>query len=323
MNHTTQIINLTAIIPEDCAGLRVDQAIARLFPEHSRMRLQSWLRENQVTIDGKFMLPREKVKGGEQVIIHATILPTDSWSAEPIALDVIYEDDSLLVINKPVGLVIHPAVGNRQGTLLNALLHKEPQLENLPRAGIVHRLDKDTSGILVVAKTLIAHTHLVRQLQERTIEREYRAIVCGVMTAGGTVDAPIGRHPRQRTKMAVVSDGKPAVTHYRVLERFRAHTYIKVSLETGRTHQIRVHMAHIHYPLVGDSTYNVRSYSPAGAIPELLVALRQFHRQALHAYRLQLTHPETNEIMAWTAPVPHDMEALLEILKLDREKNVK
>jgi 23S rRNA pseudouridine1911/1915/1917 synthase len=319
MNNTPQHINLRSIIPPDYAGLRLDQAIAKLFPEHSRARLQEFIRKKQVSVNGEYKRPRDKVNGGEEIIIEAELKPEQSWLPQMIALDVIYEDETLLVINKPVGLVVHPAVGNRAGTLLNALLHHADALVNLPRAGIVHRLDKDTSGIMVVAKTLTAHTNLVKQLQKRGIEREYRAVVCGVMTAGGTIKASIGRHPTQRTKMAVVSSGKNAITHFRVLEKFRAHTYIKVNLETGRTHQIRVHMAHSHYPLLGDATYNHRIYLPAGATSELLTELQGFRHQALHAYRLQLVHPETQETMSWSAPLPNDFIHLLDILRADYE----
>lgn len=317
MNNTPHHINLHSIIPADYAGLRLDQAIAKLFPEHSRARLQEFIRKKQVQVNGEFKRPRDKVNGGEEIIIDAEIEPEQTWSAQMIALSIIYEDDFLLVINKPVGLVVHPAVGNRAGTLLNALLHHAPALSTLPRAGIVHRLDKGTSGIMVVAKTLTAHTSLVKQLQKRVIEREYRAVVCGVMTAGGTIDAPIGRHPTQRIKMAVIRSGKDAITHFRVLEKFRAHTYIKVNLETGRTHQIRVHMAHSHYPLLGDATYNHRIYLPAGASSELLKELQGFRHQALHAYRLQLVHPETQETMSWLAPLPEDFMTLLDVLRVD------
>ena len=234
-------------------------------------------------------------------------------------LEILYEDSALIVLNKPPGLVVHPGAGNREGTLVNALLHHAPELANVPRAGVVHRLDKDTSGLLVVARTLAAHTHLVAQLQARTVKREYFAIVAGVMTAGGTIEAPVGRHPSERTRMAVVVGGREAVTHYRVLERFRGHTYVRVNLETGRTHQIRVHMAHLHYPLVGDPTYGGRLRLPADSSSTLREALRHFKRQALHAGVLGLIHPESGAALQWDAPLPADMQQLLEALRSDAE----
>lgn len=268
-----------------------------------------------ITVNGTRIRPKDKVKSGDEIIINAIIEANESWQAESISLDIIYEDDQIIVLNKPAGLVVHPAAGNQAGTLLNALLHHAPELAELPRAGIVHRLDKDTSGIMVVARTMTAHHFLVKALQARTIHREYRAIVVGQMTAGGTVEAPIGRHPKARTKMAVVATGKPAVTHYRVLERFPKHTFLKLMLETGRTHQIRVHMAHIHYPIVGDSSYGGRLRIPKGASEALRDCLQHFKRQALHAFRLELPHPTSNELMSWTAPLPDDMHSLLEILR--------
>jgi len=317
MNPTAQTINLQVTIPEDYATLRLDQALARLLPDYSRSRLQSFIRQQQVLVDGKPGRPRDKVHGGEKIAIAATLLPEEDWSPEAIDLTVLYEDEEILVINKPVGLVIHPAVGNRQGTLLNALIHHHPPLATLPRAGIVHRLDKDTSGVLVIAKTLSAHTHLVKQMQQREIKREYAALVQGVMTAGGTVRSPMGRHPTIRTRMAVVASGKEAVTHYRVLERFRAHTLVKVILETGRTHQIRVHMAHIYYPLVGDQTYGGRLKIPAGIKDSLWQRLKAFKHQALHAQHLTLQHPKTHDTMAFEAPLPEEMQGLLAGLRAD------
>jgi 23S rRNA pseudouridine1911/1915/1917 synthase len=240
------------------------------------------------------------------------------WQSEPISLDILHEDAHLIVINKPVGMVVHPAAGNPGGTMLNALLHHAPELRHVPRAGIVHRLDKDTSGVLVVARDLSAHKYLVEQLQARAFVREYLAVVNGVLTAGGTVDAPIGRHPVQRKRMAVVNvGGKSAVTHYRVEQRFRAHTLIKVNLETGRTHQIRVHMAHIHHALVGDQVYGGRLKLPAGSSEELIEVLRKFKRQALHARYLELVHPGTGESMGWEAPIPDDMQHLIDVMQED------
>ncbi|MEO5702980.1 MAG: 23S rRNA pseudouridine(1911/1915/1917) synthase RluD [Gammaproteobacteria bacterium] len=310
---------LKSQIPEQMAGRRLDQALAELFPDYSRARLQQWVKEGQVSVDAAQWRSRDKVQGGECVEINAVVEEQTRWEAQPILLDVVYEDAALLVINKPAGLVVHPGAGNSEGTLLNALLHYAPELTNVPRAGIVHRLDKDTSGLLVVARSLPAQKHLVEQLQARTIEREYDALVVGVMTAGGRVDLALGRHPVERTRMAVTSTerGKAAVTHYRVTQRFRAHTHVKVRLETGRTHQIRVHMAHLHFPVVGDPVYGGRLRNPPAASEQLLEALRGFKRQALHASSLGLEHPDTGEILRWSAPLPADMENLLKLLKED------
>ena len=257
---------------------------------------------------------REKLDGGEEIELDAEAEMVLEYDAEDIPLEIIYEDDSLLIINKPVGLVVHPAVGNWNGTLVNALLNHQPELNTLPRAGIVHRIDKDTSGLLMVAKTLQAHHSLVEQLQERSINREYLALVKGWMTAGGTVDEPIGRHPVDRKRNAVRRDGKEAVTHYRLEQRFKRFTLIRVKLETGRTHQIRVHMSHINYPLVGDQVYGGRFQMPADCSPALAEALRNFKRQALHAAKLGLEHPETGEYLEWEQPLPSDMQHLLTAL---------
>ena len=299
------------------AGQRLDHVLAELFPEFSRSRLQQWIKEGKVLVDNNQLRSKDKVKGGESINI--TVINKQEVEALPeaIPLHIVYEDDQLLVIDKPAGLVVHPAVGNRDGTLLNALLFHAPELSTVPRAGIVHRLDKNTSGLLVIARTLTAQTSLVAQLQARTIEREYDAIVNGVIISGGVVDAPIGRHPVDRKRMAVVASGKPAVTHYRVAERFRGHSHLKVRLETGRTHQIRVHMAYIHYPLVGDPVYGGRLRFPAGISDILRNYLKDFHRQALHASRLKLVHPKTTEIMQWQSPLPRDMTELLAVLRED------
>ncbi len=315
MNLKSQI--LTATVGPEHAGKRLDQVLAVLFPDYSRSRLQEWVKEGLVTVDGTVRRPRDKLLGGERVELEARWEERVGDSPQPIPLDLLYEDSELLVINKPAGLVVHPAAGNPDGTLLNALLHYDQNLAGLPRAGIVHRLDKDTSGILVVARTPGAHKSLVDQLQARGMKREYRAVVCGVMTAGGAVDQPIGRHPVNRIRMAVTAAGKPAVTHYRVLERFRAHSYLQVNLETGRTHQIRVHMAHIRYPLVGDPLYGGRLRIPAGAGKGLQETLRGFRRQALHARILGLSHPETGEWMEWEQEIPEDMQRLLQVLRED------
>lgn len=317
----TKPINHHCQIPSELAGRRLDQALAELFPQYSRSRLSQWIREQFISVDGQFVAIKHKLRGGEQIIINAELAEQGNWQAQAIPLVVIHEDEDVLVINKPVGLVVHPAAGNPDSTMLNALLHHCPDLQQLPRAGIIHRLDKDTSGILVVAKNLQAHTHLVRELQERNIKREYRAVVQGVLTAGGTVDAPIGRHPRVRIKMAVVQSGKAAVTHYRVSERFRAHSLLKVMLESGRTHQIRVHMTHINHPIVGDQVYGGRLGLPKGATEALSTCLKQFKRQALHAYQLEFSHPRTQEWCAWQAPIADDMQHLIEVLRSDAESD--
>jgi len=311
---------MTAEIPAELDGKRLDQALAVLFQDFSRSRLQQWIREGQVRVDARVLRPKDKVFAGQQVSLQAELSPEGDWEAQAIPLDIVYEDPQLLVIHKPAGLVVHPAAGNASGTMLNALLHHAPQLENLPRAGIIHRLDKDTSGLLVVAKDLASHKTLVEQLQAREFTREYLAVVVGVMTSGGTVDAPIGRHPVQRKRMAVVERGKPAITHYRVEERFRAHSLVRVKLETGRTHQIRVHMAYVHYPLVGDPVYGGRLKLPRACTPALAEALRQFRRQALHAARLGVVHPLTGEYLEWEAPLPADMQGLLAVLREDLEQ---
>lgn len=315
-----ETIHLTAQIPEEMAGKRLDAVLAELFPDYSRSRLQQWIKAGQVLLDGgSGQRPKDKVNGGEQVKIEAELEPAGEWQAEFLPLEIIYEDESIIVVNKAAGIVVHPAAGNRAGTLLNALLHHDPGLQNIPRAGIVHRLDKDTSGLMVVARTLKAQNSLVEQLQARTVKREYEAVIVGTMTAGGKVDEPIGRHPKSRKRMAVVMNGKPAVTHYRVAERFRAHTHIRVQLETGRTHQIRVHMTYIHYPLIGDPVYGGRLQLPKGCGEEARETLRNFKRQALHAVQLTIKHPETGKDMSWQSPLPEDMTHLLNILRRDNE----
>ncbi len=300
-------------------GQRLDQVAAQLFSEHSRSRLTAWIKEGLLTVDGEVVRPRDIVHGGSVLALDAEQEAQGEWVAEDIALDIVYEDDDILVINKPAGLVVHPAVGHQSGTLLNALLHHVPDIINVPRAGIVHRLDKDTTGLMVVAKNLQAQTHLVDQLQKRSVSRIYECIVIGVITAGGKIDAPIGRHGQQRQRMAVMDGGKQAISHYRVLERFRSHTHTRVKLETGRTHQIRVHMAHINYPLVGDPAYGGRFRIPPAANPTMLQALKEFPRQALHARFLELTHPVTGQRMKWESPLPDDFLWLLTLLRQDRE----
>ena len=304
-----------AEIPLAAAGQRFDQVLAELFPEFSRSRLSAWIKSGDALLDGKVVRPRETVRGGEAVSLTVRIgIATDS-APQDIALALIHEDADVLVVNKPAGLVVHPGAGNPAGTLVNALLHHDPSLAGLPRAGIVHRLDKETSGALIVARTLQAHTALVEQLAERAIHRQYEAIVYGVLISGGTVNASLDRHPGDRLKRAVVEDGKPAVTHYRVRERYRAHTRIECLLETGRTHQIRVHMAHARHPLIGDPLYGGSLRLPKGATPELVDALRGFKRQALHAERVEFAHPRTGETV--TAPRPADLAALIATLQTD------
>ncbi|MGQ4276873.1 23S rRNA pseudouridine(1911/1915/1917) synthase RluD [Pseudidiomarina sp. E22-M8] len=312
-------IQLTGTVPASCNGKRLDQALAELFPDYSRSRLKTWITDGCVRIDGESTnKPREKVVTGMGVEVNAELVEEKRFAAQPMPLDIVYEDDDILVINKPAGLVVHPGAGNTDGTLLNALLHHFPAIDQVPRAGIIHRLDKDTTGLMVVAKTIPAQTHLVAAMQEREITREYEAVCNGPMTAGGHVDEPIGRHPTKRTHMAVVAMGKPAVTHYRVVERFRNHTHLRLRLETGRTHQIRVHMAHLRHPLVGDLTYGGRPRPPQDASPELLDYLRGFRRQALHAARLSLHHPVTGEWLSWDAPTPADFLKLVNLLRADR-----
>lgn len=308
------------VIPEELAGQRLDKVLAELFPDYSRARLQQWIQDGRVKLDAIVPRTRDKVKGGEQVEITAQLYDEVHWQAESIPLHLIYEDDDLLIVNKPVGLVVHPGAGTPDHTLVNALLHHAPELAQLPRAGIIHRIDKDTSGILVVARTLTAHTHLVEQLQAREFLREYQTVVMGSLISGGTIDAPIGRHPTQRTHMAVVEDGKPAVTHYRIIERYRAHTHLRVKLETGRTHQIRVHFAHQRHAVVGDAVYG-RLQFPRDSSEEFRDVLRNFKRQALHAEKLGLIHPRTQELMTWTAELPDDMKNLLAALALDKQQH--
>ena len=310
-----ETIELTATVPEGLAGSRLDQVAAQLFPDYSRARLQIWIKNGELTVDGEVKKPREKLVSGELLELHAEVEDEERWGAEAIELDIVYEDEALLVINKPAGLVVHPGSGNASGTLLNALLAYLPDIASVPRAGIVHRLDKDTSGIMVVAKTLAAQTHLVNQLQARTVSRVYEAVVFGSLTGGGVVRADIGRHPRQRTKMAVVTmGGKEAITHYRIIKRFNNHCHIRCMLETGRTHQIRVHMAHIKHALVGDPLYGGRPRIPKGASEELITGLRTFGRQALHARQLTLIHPLSNEEVSWEIPLVDDMVNLVALL---------
>lgn len=303
-------------LPADYAGLRLDQALARALPQYSRARLQSWIESGAVQVDGRPPRAKDKVLGGEQVRIEARLEAQTEVAAEALPLDVVYKDRALFVIDKPAGLVVHPGAGNPGRTLQNALLALDPKLAVVPRAGLVHRLDKDTSGLLAVARTVESHAALVEALAAREFGRHYLAICDGVMTGGCTVDEPIGRHRTQRTRMAVRSDGREAVTHFRVIQRFRAHTFVRAQLETGRTHQIRVHLAHIGYPIVGDSVYGGRLRIPKGATT-LADELRAMRRQALHAAHLELTHPLNGKQLSWDAPIPDDMQRLLDALERD------
>ena len=314
MPQDQQIIS---IVPPEMAQQRLDQVVASLCPQYSRSQLQKWIKSGQVLVDNKPLKPKERLTGGEQIIIHATQEVQTRSEAEAMSLNIVYEDDAILVLNKPADLVVHPGAGNWSGTLVNGLLHYDPKLEYLPRAGIVHSLDKDTTGLMVVAKTLEAHNSLVEQLQERDVSREYLALVQRPVIAGGTIEGNIGRHHIDRLKMAVIEGGKEAITHYRIEERFRHHTLLRVALETGRTHQIRVHLTTNNMPIVGDQLYGGRPRVPAGISGELREALQTFPRQALHATRLGLVHPMTEEELEWEAPVPADMEALLALLRTE------
>ncbi len=322
MTQSPNTIQLEASTEAAHFGLRLDQVLADLFPEYSRSKLKTWIQDGNVAVNGEVItVPRHKMQMDELVTVQAEMDVQVTSEAQDIALNIVYEDEHILVINKPADLVVHPGAGNPSGTVLNALLNHCPEIDKVPRAGIVHRLDKDTTGLMVVAKTIPAQTHLVDQLQRREMSREYEAVALGTMVAGGIVDAPIGRHATKRTHMAVREMGKPAVTHFRVIEKFRAYTHLRLKLETGRTHQIRVHMAHIKHPLLGDQIYGGRPRLPKGASEEFIAALRGFQRQALHAAQLSLFHPETEEWMTWKAPLPQDMQDLLKAVKKDTADN--
>ncbi len=315
-------ISLQAEVPAHLSGGRLDQAAAELFSAYSRTRLQQWIRDGALLVDGRVGKTREKLLGGECLTLNAQLQAEGEWQAQPVPFDIVFEDTSVIVVNKAAGLVVHPGAGNPDGTLLNGLLHHCEQLATVPRAGIVHRLDKDTTGLMVVAKTLEAHHSLTTQLKDRSVKRHYHAIVQGVMTGGGTVDVPIGRHPTSRTRMAVLRPGREAgsryreaISHYRLVERFAGHSHVEVALETGRTHQIRVHMAHLGYPLVGDVVYGGRLRLSAGGSAELSTALREFPRQALHALRLSFIHPASGETVEWESSLPEDMQQLLSVLQ--------
>ena len=306
------------VLTEDYAGKRLDVVLATLFPEYSRSRLKIWIEQGQVLLNGKTAKPKTRVLGDEELQLSVqSIESEEKCAAEDIPIDIIYQDEAIIVVNKPAGLVVHPAAGHYSGTLQNALLHFDEALNVIPRAGIVHRLDKDTTGLMVVARNLSAHKYLVDQIQKHEVIRQYQAVVYGVMTGGGLVDQPVGRHPRDRIKMTVRENGREAITHYRLLQRFREHSHIKVQLETGRTHQIRVHMSYLRHAIVGDPVYAGRHRNPAGASSELLTFLQGFKRQALHAWKLSFVHPESGEDVSFEAPLPDDMQQLLVLLQAD------
>jgi 23S rRNA pseudouridine1911/1915/1917 synthase len=318
MSESPIIKNIT----EEDAGKRLDVVLAELFPEYSRSRLKIWIEQGQVLVNGQTAKPKYKISGDEELQLTVqSIESEESCVAEDIPLDIVHQDESIIVINKSADFVVHPAAGHYTGTVQNALLHFDPSLAEIPRAGIVHRLDKDTTGVMVVARNLRAHKYLVDQIQKHEVVREYQAIVFGVLTGGGMVDQPIGRHPRDRIKMAVRENGREAITHYRLLKRFREHSHIKVQLETGRTHQIRVHMSHLRHPIVGDPVYAGRHRVPAGAQAELVDFLQHFKRQALHAWRLSFIHPESGEEVSYQAPLPDDMQQLLRLLEADLQSH--
>ena len=313
--------SISCYVPLEYAGQRLDQALTELLSDYSRARIQQWIKMGAIQVNGQIMRPRDRLLGGEHVHGYCPETIETPLTAQNMDLEICYEDESILIINKPPDKVVHPAAGNPDNTLVNGLLHYAPELEKLPRAGLVHRLDKNTSGLLVVARNLKAHNALIKQLQERTMGRYYQAIVQGVMVAGGTVDEPLGRHPVDRKRMAVVGNGKQALTHYRVLQRFRAHTHLSIRLETGRTHQIRVHMNHIHFPIVGDPVYGGRLRIPPGATDSLQKVLGQFRRQALHAATLSLIHPQNQQPMQWQSEPPADMMQLLMALQNDKTQH--
>ena len=314
MSETPIIKQLT----EDLAGKRLDVVLAELFPEYSRSRLKIWIEQGQVLLNGEKVKPKTKISGDEELQLTVQSIESEKEClAEDIPLDIIYQDEDVIIVNKPADFVVHPAAGHYTGTLQNALLFHDESLAAIPRAGIVHRIDKDTTGLLVVARNLTSHKYLVNQIQKHEVTREYQTVVFGVMTGGGMVDQPIGRHPRDRIKMAVRENGREAVTHYRLLERFRAHSHLKVQLETGRTHQIRVHMRYLRHPIVGDPVYAGRHRLPAAASAELIDCLQNFKRQALHAWRLSFVHPSSGEEVSYEAPIPDDMQQLIDLLRVD------
>lgn len=321
MNTDTKKIHHTFIISDEQAHERLDQALVKLLPAYSRTQIQEWIESQSILVNNRPAKAKIRVKIGDTISIMANPRVQPAWEPQAIALPIVYEDDALLVINKPIGMVVHPGTGNQNSTLLNALLHHAPQLQELPRAGILHRLDKNTSGLLVIAKTAAALKDLTQQLKKRSMVREYQALVYGAMISGGKVDAPIARHPIQRQQMAVVETGKPAVTHYRVMERYRHSTLLKLRLETGRTHQIRVHMAYVRHPIIGDPVYGGRVQLTKNLAPELIHLLRSFKRQALHAFALGFDHPDNGKPMRFEAELPEDMQQLIAALRDDTKRN--
>ncbi len=319
-NQTPERV-LTFCAAKSIDPIRLDQLLAQLLPDYSRSQLQQWIKSGSVEVNEKKVRPRDQLSGGEIIVITIPEMQEPDWVAQTLPLDIVYEDEHILVLNKPAGLVVHPGAGNPDSTLLNALLGHAPALRGLPRAGIVHRLDKDTSGLMVIAKSERARLNLIEQLSSRELHREYSTIVNGVMISGGTVDEPIGRHPKDRKRMAVVQRGKPAISHYRVLERYRAHTLVSVKLATGRTHQIRVHMAHINFPVLGDPVYSGRLRLPPDSDETMINTLRRFRRQALHARKLGLIHPVSGEAMEWESDLPEDMIKLIDVLKRDARQH--
>jgi 23S rRNA pseudouridine1911/1915/1917 synthase len=308
-------------LPPESAGRRLDQVLAQILSQYSRSRIQRWMEEGAILVNGLPARARDLVTGGESVTVEARLPKETGIKAEKLPLDIVHEDSSIIILNKPPGVVVHPGAGNPGKTLQNALLAHDPKLKRVPRAGLVHRIDKDTSGLLVVARTIDAQTRLVAELGEHEIEREYLAVCTGAMTGGGTIDKPIDRHRSHRLKFTVRSDGREAVTHYRIEKRFRQHTLARVRLETGRTHQIRVHMEHVGYPIVGDPLYGGRKRFPKGATPELRETLDHFRRQALHAARLTLTHPKSGKRVSFDAPLPEDLQGLIDMLQRDMDEN--
>ena len=310
-------------VPEELAGQRFDRTLAQLFPDYSRGWLQRAIRDGAATLDGRVVRPRDAVTAGATVVLTVQPAPTQAWTPQAIRLAILYEDDDIIVVDKPAGLVVHPGAGNADQTLANALLHHDPELTNIPRAGVVHRLDKDTSGLMVVARSLRAHTRLVAALSAHDVTREYLALVAGSPTAGGTIDAPLGRSRTHRTRMAVINGGKPARTHYRIAERFRYHTALALHLETGRTHQIRVHLTHIGYPIIGDRVYRGRTQAPSGTSPEVVDEIENLPRQALHARRLSFIHPGNEQQVEFESPLPDDIARVQSQLRVDAANGVR